>query len=355
MRELWQKPVISATLCALLFSCGSQELINFGKGRDINAAEPQQRMGGLRAEANAYPEAKEFNFTTMATAKVYERHPDGELETVSFPVDASGFLSNDFFTTEPQSDDRAFSNELRFDYDVEDPRFEEVSLFANLNKLRNWYRGLGIEPVSVQIPVRVGGDIMGNINNAMYTPASEKSGPSLTIAKGDGYVLQNLTLDADVISHELAHHVIYHSIQATSGDALILHEGLADFFTMLRNKDACLGRSICPASSPICEIRAQCLRSAENQFSFAEDMARYDVILGTQVLSGFLWDFYQVLGSGSEKKLGLLLIRALEKVENAPSIEDFVTALILADEEQNEGKNAKVISQLAKKRGVQLN
>ena len=72
----------------------------------------------------------------------------------------------------------------------------------------------------------------GSKNNALYVPKeTETDAAKIMIGNGDGNILKNLPQDREVISHELGHHIIYHHITQTSGESLILHEGLADFFT----------------------------------------------------------------------------------------------------------------------------
>lgn len=82
-------------------------------------------------------------------------------------------------------------------------------------------------------------------------------------------MLTNLPVDADVIGHEFGHHIIYQTITSVSGESLILHEGLADYFTFAHTKDDSLGESICPAGSLACWTKGQCLRTANNDINFS--------------------------------------------------------------------------------------
>lgn len=139
----------------------------------------------------------------------------------------------------------------------------------------------------------------GTPNNALYQPAVSSSGyPQIMVGDGDGNILQNLGKDNDVVSHEFSHHILFRTLTNTTGESLVLHEGLADLFTFMQTGNACLGESICPSGSSACWLPDRCLRSAENDLSYLDTTYRSWVSaphLRGQLISAVLWDLAQDL------------------------------------------------------------
>ena len=56
--------------------------------------------------------------------------------------------------------------------------------------------------------------------------------------------MENLNNDGDVVVHELGHHILYPYVSDLTGEAILLHEGTADFisYAVFENED--LGESI---------------------------------------------------------------------------------------------------------------
>ena len=145
-------------------------------------------------------------------------------------------------------------------------------------------------------------------------------------------VLDNLPKDTDVISHEYGHHVIYKSLKSTRGESLILHEGLADFFVFARTGDGCLGESICPSGSQICEVD-QCLRTADNSLVYGEGLYPHKPAHQKgQLISGYLWDLAQSNDVPLED-LERMVLRAIDLLVSDSGIEHFMLALYNADQE----------------------
>ena len=209
-------------------------------------------------------------FHASASATIYDTNIfDNNLKEFTIPniSAASGgyyYASNENFTTSMADDSPRFkSTDTDFSPSVGSTNFDEVSLFTNAVRTLEWLLSLGYEDFgSNRIEIVVHDKVS---NNALYQPDNTR--PMIKVGKGDGELLANLSTDADVVSHELGHHVVYNSITRISGESLVLHEGLADFFTFARTGNACLGESICPATSDFCYIANQCLRTGENDLA----------------------------------------------------------------------------------------
>ena len=190
----------------------------------------------------------------------------------------------------------------------------------------------------------------GDKNNAVYIP----SGPYIRIGDGDGEILQNLGTDGDVVSHELGHHVIFQSLTSTSGESLVLHEGLADFLTFSRTGDACLGESICPANPAynICEVQGQCLRTADNDITFEGENWPNEVHKRGQLISGLLRDLSVEYGI-EEQTITKTTLRAITYLAASSGYRDFIVSMLVADKELNNEQHGCTIWEAAIERGLE--
>lgn len=308
------------------------EISAFANGEKVYAAAPRR-------------------FGVDALARIYEKDSSGPLIDVPLSgLDDSGFLRSSNFVMmtpegriQPQSQDGVFAAEL------DDSRFGEISLFANLEKMSEWFgqfkpkKNPGCDPVEIH-PV-----IPGELNNnGYYQQASLISVPGIYMASGDGVGLQNLHTDSDPVSHELGHHYVYRALtEITDWTSVTIHEGLADFFVFARSGDPCLGETICPAASKICAVRGRCLRSADNELKLGGPGLPKEPHLRSQVLSGMLWDLGQVIGLDEMAKITFTAIDYLLPRSDFPTL---IKALMLADFELNGGRNSCAIFEEALKR-----
>jgi hypothetical protein len=248
-----------------------------------------------------------------------------------------------------------------FNYPPTDPKFEEVQAYYHAQVHLAFFKALGFEwygpsPLELKIHQRPN----NRPNNALFVPGNEATGtlPSITIDDGDGIDLQNLVTDGDVVSHEFGHHVIFRTLKLTDGESLVLHEGLADFFTFSRTGDACLGESICPKGSGACILEAQCLRTGDNKLTYGD--AAWTAWLGAQkklghlhgqLVSGMLWELRKT-GTIPAADLTTTVFKALGYLLQDSGLRDFVLALLLADREFMGGKNQAAILAQAQARGL---
>jgi hypothetical protein len=272
--------------------------------------------------------------------------------------DGSGYLRGPHFRTiVPKSIEPAFSPDLTFAFEPQDPRFAQATAFAHAERMLQWLTlpehsyefDLGCAPISLEIHAVFG---RGDVNNARYVPAVETDDgkPAIRIGDGDGRALMNLALDFDVISHELGHHVVYRAVKDTDDyESVVIHEALADYLNFAMTGDACLGESICPIGSDWCEVASRCLRTGDNLLNLAQPDLPRDTHRRSQVLSGLLWSLRARLG---DELTTPLVFKAIEFLLPRSSYRDFVVALLLADAERNAGQNACGIHAAAVERGL---
>ena len=271
-------------------------------------------------------------------------------------VDERGTLCNPFFETAPTNlENPALAIDNKFEFATDDPRFADTSVFTNATLMMRWFIDHGYDWNKENILLVVK-DKYTERSNAEYTPGDRiisNQRPAIRFGEEVSGSLHNLTTDADVVGHELGHHVIYKSIKSRymNIDEKIMHEGLADFFRFAKTGDACLAESICPASGDICIVPRQCLRTADNTMGM--DEARNNgPHRGSQFLSGMLWDFSGSKGMNRDEA-ARIAIRAIDYIPTEGAyFRDLVLALMIADRSINNGVNACNIDQIARQRGM---
>lgn len=313
---------------------------------------------GITANAGVIKAQQDFLTLADGASKVYQKDPEDSSNLVisSFKLpgmSGGGSLCHPHFVTQvPSGLSRAFNSGVQFVYDPTDKRFNETSVFTNAMTQAEWFMGLsasGGKWPGLQIVLNLIGTSDSYLNNtAVYFPATSSAQPTIRLGFGDGIDLTNLHYDADAVSHELGHHFVYQQLKTVTGESLIVHEGLADFFVAARTANACLGETICPHGGNLC-ISEKCLRTADNSL----------VLKGTdwpsaphrqaQFISGMLWD----LG----KKIGLtavanIVFRSVDFLTSDAGYVELVTALFMADKDLNASTNVCIIQTEAENRGL---
>lgn len=280
-----------------------------------------------------------------------------DLKTYSIKTNEDSFLGNEEFQVDTHGVKKAYEPTNEFIYDPSDFRFKESSVFVHANNAMDYYRQLGFKASSKKkITIHINVLVNGSKNNAIYEPGNffEKDSPSISIGTGDGVSLRNLTTDGDVVSHELAHHMIYQTLTSTVGESLVLHEGLADFFAFAKSKDSCLGESICPENSSTCSTYKTCLRSGVNDLVYkTEPYVRLTPHKQGQIVSGLLWDLFQKKNQNLDE-LAETTLQAVKYLNPSSDIQDFLSAFALADQSINQGKDICDFLDLSQKRGFGL-
>lgn len=294
----------------------------------------------------------------QGTIKAYETNvKDASTKNAEIELDGEGkSLTSYYLTTESgdQSIARASSPDGIFDFPEDSAEFREANVFVHATEMLNWFFSLGFAwwgPTPLDLVVNW--DVNGNTNNALYQPATANpSGrPSISVGRGDGRVLQNLMLDSDVVSHEMGHHIAFGTFSSTTGESLIVHEGLADFFVFLKSGDSCLGESICPAGSSLCIQDSRCLRRGDLPLTFNDsEYSRYASHQKGQVLSAALLDLHRNAGM-DETTLAKLVLGAISLLVPGDGFRALFLDLLAADQQQNGGQNQCKILDVLKNRG----
>jgi len=307
------------------------------------------------------------SFSATGSISYYPKNPKGQLATESFEVSQTNSLENMYFKTAPYGADRAISSANKFEFPASSPNFPEANIFAQANKMLEWYRSIGYNWDNKSIKLIMNSTDAKDINNAAYYPRGTdgSSGPLIITGKGDGDVLQNLSLDSDVVAHEIGHHMVFRTVTSTKFDdksatknhSGAIHEGMADFFAYARSGDSCLGESICPPGSPICVISG-CLRTAalsktdwNYESSFYKSQSDSGVHIKGMLVAATLWDAMKAGGNNLDfAKVALNSIDYLKSP--ASSYSDLFAALVSSDRELFAGKFCPAIMASANARGL---
>lgn len=299
-----------------------------------------------------------FDLEVDGKIQAYTSNPtNSELQIFTTKLQGNTTLSSGFFTTNvtttlDKSIVRATSDIHEFIYDPSDFRFMEASAFIHATHMHEYFQSLGYDWVERRPMILKLHALVNNTkNNALYQPPESSSSgqPSIFIGDGDGKVLQNLSVDSDVVSHEFGHHVIYRNIKETSGESLVLHEGLADYFTYSKNNDSCLGESICVAGKEnSCVIYGKCLRTGNNKLTYdGDNYSHLEAHQKGQLISAFLLDLHNLIDKEVVPKIAY---NSLNYLISNSGIKHFLIALMMADL-KNKGNNTCTIYEAALSRG----
>lgn len=303
-------------------------------------------------------------FDAVGEAQVFKDNPlGGELISVRLPDLAEGTrLRSARFSTELESGiSLAESNDHRFIYEPSDARFTEVSVFANAERMASWFLkpehqySMNCVPIVIRPHHRFVNSFNSDVdvNNGRYQPPefTESGYPEIQLGDGDGHGLQNLGLDFDAVAHELGHHVLYRRLKGFTGESVVLHEGVSDYFVFAATGNACLGESVCPMGSGICALEGQCLRSAENSLRLDDPRLTFEPHKRSQFISGFLWDLGKT-AEGGQDWVATTTMKAVDYLSAKSGYADFVRGMMAADLELEGGIRACDIYQAALNRGM---
>ncbi len=311
----------------------------------------------IRAEARFFDVATE-------TAQAYVKSPTAsttvKLQTFTLTgmSDGGSLCSARFQTVIPTTARRAFASDGAFNFSTTDQRFKETAIFVNANRHADWFMGLGVLTQWPGPKVDLYMDGTNNFvnNTAVFLPKSGSTPPQIRLGTGDGIILQNLFIDNDAVFHELGHHIVYQQLTSTSGESLVLHEGLADFFVFAQTGDPCLGRLLCPKGGTLC-YSAQCLRTGEFPLAFGDSNVPTEPHKLSQVISSMLWDLAAGNSDRGVTAIGTETIAkdVLKGVDFFPSdagYTDLILAIMRADKALNSSANCTMIETAAKARGL---
>lgn len=318
-------------------------------------------------DGDEFLELHQAAFDVDGTARIYASNPKaGTIQAFDLlGITDSGRLTNNYFTTriDPVPPDnspyigatRVFvaNNQFHFDGDTSSSAFMETSIFTNANRILGFFASIGYTSFgSDRIKLNLHPKVKAN---AQYLPTGTTNGPMISIGDGEPGVLENLTLDMDVVNHEFGHHVVFGSLKdiSTSIDGtrqvLVMHEALADYFAFAFSGDSCLGESICPSGSRVCAVANQCLRTASNDMTMTSGSSRTEEHVRGQFMSGFLWDV-RTDASVNATTFDKTVLKAVEMLSSNSGYQDMLLNLLTADREANGGAYCARIKQSADKR-----
>ena len=293
-------------------------------------------MGILNAECGLALYPKSYQAT--GSGRIFQVDSSGsnyalssiQLENIS----ASKYLCNEKFVVE-----NAYSETQDFSFSQDSKEIHEVTLFYNAVWHANWLINLLPDQIWIgsQIMLYVETD---DANRAEYISNKNEYRPSIHIGYGNGS-LQNLTIDRDVIAHEVGHHIISQNIKVPFCQGKILHEGIADYLVQAHNNNSCLAKTSCPSGGSFCDYDSNnklCLRNANNTFKISDySLSDDNIHTPSQVISGLLWDYGKLIGHSQSTKT---LTLALKSMSDSTGFLDFVYWLIEADKDINGGNNS---------------
>ncbi|NRA44698.1 MAG: hypothetical protein HRU09_07065 [Oligoflexales bacterium] len=297
------------------------------------------------------------SFTVQGFGNVLKRTPNGvsfsfDITKVTFEdIGAGNFLCNSKFVP-----DNAVSQNgnFNFDLDSENHALFQVTIFNNANVHSDWISSLPSSQgwPGPQIRLTIDDESDGTNNTAVYYPNGGGEGvPQIQLGDGDGRALKNLWKDPEVVSHELGHHLVYRKLTVTRGEPLVLHEGLADYFVFARTGNPCLAETICPATSTVCDS-TQCLRTADNDLKLDGPGLPSEPHKISQLISGLLWDIGNSIG---QEPTADIVYHAINYLKEDSGYTEFLVALMAADKDLNQGRNACLIKDAALLRGFAAN
>lgn len=307
--------------------------------------------------------APRFFDATQASANVFETNKvTGTKKDVYFEIsDGQSNLENTHFKTSMKysGQSRGSISGSKFDFADTTPQFREANLFAHANEhldflIAQGYRWTSASPITLRVGECVDtscnctpGQACSAKSNGYYLVVDDETNtPSIHIGEGDGVLLKDLHFDTSVVSHEFGHHVVFSAITSysTGSEALQLHEGLADFFVMMRLGTPCMGSGICTNSSRSMCYTSQCLRTAENELTLnsAAFLAGGDHQKG-QLISAFLWDLK--MSGISYSDMTKMVLGAIDLLPPAATFGDFVSAVRTTDQTLFAGTHLETIEQ----------
>lgn len=303
-----------------------------------------------------------FHVTGQFFVYPENRVASNQRENFYIEVDGDGFLHNENFVTAVYGKRRARERDHVFNYYEDDDRFPQVSAFAHANLMLEWFKDFGYrwqgKPLLIEVHANLSREeihapIRQFPNNALYMPESSNysSQPRIMIGDGDGTYLTDIPLDGDVISHELGHHVIYRRLTETKGQSLVIHEGLADYFTFAKTGNACLAESVCPAGSAVCYREGKCLRVGDHHRNYAYLSDFGSPHITGQALSAFLWDL-RTEGNMPSTAVDRIAFETINYLQWNSELKGFIEAILLADYQLHKGNNCSTILAAAVNRGL---
>ena len=297
----------------------------------------------------------------VARIDAYEsNHKAGTIKTFEIEIEGDQNLVNRFFFTSVENGQIAVGTDRVFNFEPSTPEFAESNVFVHANAILAFFQSIGFswEQNEKKMRLELAETVNGSPYNGLYQPDDGNGSPIISIAPGDppgasNGVLVGLRLDRDVTMHEFSHHIVAKKLRIEQR-TLSLHEGLADYFTFAATENSCLGESICgpKAGTQTCFLAETCMRTAENSILYKSD--QYNNLPfhhKGQIVSGILWQLRGLLDLPSKKTFDQFVLKSLNYIPVNADIVDYINALVVADEKENNSQFRCQIIDTATSRG----
>jgi Zn-dependent metalloprotease len=264
-------------------------------------------------------------------------------EVVLRDLDGSGNLDGPFVSTRT-TNNRIRSPNNKFLFRREDRPFKEVMVYYHIDRFQRYIQELGLDNVlNHSINVSIDGQ---TDDNSHYSPF----GKDLTFGTGGVDDAE----DADIILHEYGH-AIQDDIIPGWGEhkeGKAMGEAFGDYCAasfFADKKSDILKPTIGNWDATFYDVRnPRCLRRLDSNKLYPKDMTGEEHDDG-EIWSACLWQIHALLGSGIADKL---IISHHFLLNREAKFEDAANAILVANEQVNEGRNKEAIRSIFERRGI---
>lgn len=292
---------------------------------NTNGTNPQQ----LRVALNGNILNKETVGSRLAEgrATIYPVGPklSSLSEVLLTTLIGDGTLSSPRFKVLNWKSEQAVSPELKYDFDPNDGRFNQVQAFYYMEKYfrhMNDVHGFGM-PFAVDVKVNVTDDTGAQTNMAIYYKKT------IRLGSGDGVLYSRIPQDPSIVMHETSHSVV----DAIAGlpfdsEGGSMNEGFADFFATSQLDNSKLAETS--------YTKGPFKRNVDNQSKFSEKNG--GLYHDSLILSGTFWELRNQFGADLTENLALQTLAHLgpqsKFVDFAPAVIEASKAIFSSDQQK---------------------
>lgn len=258
-------------------------------------------------------------------------------------VTPGGFLDGKFVSTR-HTRDRVRARSGKFLFRRLERGFKEVMVYFHIDRAQRYLQDLGFDNVAnKQIPVNVEGP---SGDDSFYSPTRK----SLTFGRGGVDDAE----DAEIILHEYGHAIQDDQVPGfgSSSEGGAMGEGFGDYFaaSFFADRKPDRLRPCVGSWDAVYYSRANppALRRVDGKKKYPADLRR-DVHDNGEIWSACLWQIRNALGRPTADRL---IVAHHFLLTPKAKFEDGATALLLADERLNQGRNQAPIRTIFIRRGI---
>lgn len=245
-----------------------------------------------------------------------------------------GTLSSPRFKVLNWKNEQAVSPELKYDFDPNDGRFNQVQAFYYMEKYfrhMNDVHGFNM-PFAVDVKVNVTDDTGAQTNMAIYYKKT------IRLGSGDGVLYNRIPQDPSIVMHETSHSVV-DAIAGLpfDGEGGSMNEGFADFFATSQLDNSKLAETS--------YTKAPFKRNVDNQSKLSEKNG--GLYHDSLILSGTFWELRTQLGADLTENLAL---QTLAHLGPQSKFSDFGPAVIEASRSVLNSDQQKFVESVLRKR-----